>query len=40
MTGGEFWAGGWYLRDRGWIGAGGGRGLSSGWMARVTAVGE
>ena len=40
---GEFWVGGWYLRDIGWIGAGGGpvlRGLSSGRMAKVTAVDE
>ena len=43
MTDGEFGVGGgWYLRDSGWIGAGTGpvlRGLSSGWMARVTADG-
>ena len=44
MTDGEFGVGGgWYLRDSGWIGAGTGpvlRGLSRGWMARVTADGE
>jgi len=42
MTDGEFGVGGWYLRDNGWIGVGTGpvlRGLSSGWMARVTADG-